>query len=63
MPGKRNKGRHRAKDPQMIATTHSTSMSLPNIWQLELKKETYSLSNVEVLSNGKLTVRLNIYRR
>ena len=34
MLGERQKGRHRANDPQMIATTeHSISMSLPNIWQ------------------------------
>lgn len=64
MPGEWNKGRQRAKDPQMIATTeHSISMSLPNIWQLELNKETYFLSNVEVLSNRKLTLRLNIYHK
>lgn len=37
--GERNKGRHRANDPQMIPTTeHSISIRLPNIWQLELKK-------------------------
>lgn len=40
MVGERQKGRHRANDPQMIAITeHSISMSLPNIWQLEFKKK------------------------
>lgn len=63
MLGERQKGRHRANDPQMIAITeHSISTVYLTSGSLNLK-ETYSLSNDEVLSNGKLTWRLNIYHK